>query len=415
MLGTFKPRVAAGPRLPVIYLKHAEAETVAKLLKDIFSGDTGTSSTGGGSEGGDSGSGGSSRATTTKRMQTGPINITADNRLNALLVQANSTDLKSIREVVEQVLDSPEPEENGAQSKPRMIPVVHVKAREVAEVIKEVYAGQMVAATNNQGGGGRGGFTPGGGGGGGRRSRGGGGGGFGGGGFGGGGSPFGGGGFGGSPFGGFGPFGINIGGGGDEGQSRRDEANRIAVGVNERTNSVIVMANDAMYEKIKDLVAELDVAAGEMGSAVEHVVELHNVSAEAAERALAALGGDGIQINPNVDNLNQQSLASTSGQPSWMANSQRRNGTYVPTFGRPFGGGPFGGGGPGGFTPTGIGGGGFGGGGGGGLGRFFRAMQGGGGPGGGGGFGGGGFGGGGFGGRGGGGPGGGTTGGTPGG
>ena len=40
LLGTFKPPVTAGPKLPVIYLKHAEADTVAKLLEHIFSGDS---------------------------------------------------------------------------------------------------------------------------------------------------------------------------------------------------------------------------------------------------------------------------------------------------------------------------------------------------------------------------------------
>ena len=147
LLGTLKPPAPAGPKLPVIYLKHAEAETVAKLLEHIFSGDSVTASSTSVTSGGDSGGGdsSSSHATTTKRMATGPIKITADNRLNALLVQANSTDLKSIQEVVHDILDTQEPEENGAEAKPRMIPVLHVKAQEVADVIKEVYAGQMVA------------------------------------------------------------------------------------------------------------------------------------------------------------------------------------------------------------------------------------------------------------------------------
>ena len=361
LLGSYKPRPTTVELVHRIPLMNAKAETAAKLLEHIFSGDTVLSGQSSGGGGDDSGSSGGSHATTTKRLATGPIKITADNRLNTLLVQANRADLKSIDEVIK-VIDAKDTGESGAATKPRMIPVHNVKAQEVAEVIKELYADRMVTAAGEQrggggrnGGGGFGGF--GGGGRGGRGGRGGGGGGFGGGG--GGGFPFGGGGF---PFGG---FGVSIGGGGDESQSRLDDVNRIAVGVNERTNSLIVAANDAMYDEINGLVKELDVAAADQGTTVEKTVELHNISADAAERALAALGGDGIQINPNVEGLNQ-TLASTSGQPAWYQNSQRRpGGAGAGTGGTPYGGG-----------------------GGGRIGAFLQMMQGGG-PGGGGGFGGG--------------------------
>ena len=239
-LSSYKPRLTRESPIIPLYLKNARADTVAQLLQHIFSGDTVTLSSAGESRHSDEGSGGSS-ATTTRRLATGPIKITADNRLNALMVQANHADLESIKDVLK-TLDS-DPVETGATPKPRMIPVAHVKAQEIADVIKELYADRLVSASNNQGGGGRngGGGWGGGGGRGGRGGRGG---------FGGGG-PGGFGGFGG--MGGFPPFGgmINIGGGGDDGPNLKEEANRIAVGVNERTNTVVVTANDAMYEEIE--------------------------------------------------------------------------------------------------------------------------------------------------------------------
>ncbi len=200
------------------------------------------------------------------------------------------------------------------------------------------------------------------------------------------------GGFGGG-FPGFGGFGFDVGGGQD---TTREEANHLGIGVNTRTNSVVVTSTEPVFEDVKTLVDQLDTDAGDQERSTVSVVQLHT-NADAMAQALAAFAGEGVQINQGVPS-SSSNLAS-SQQPAWMQAVQRRNGTQTSTS--PFGGGgnPFGG-----FSRFGNGGGaGPGGqGGGGGLGQFFNMMRGGGG---GGGPGGGGFGGagGGFGGRGGGG------------
>ena len=220
---------SAGPLVPVFYLKYAKAAAAAESLERIF---------GESAAGGDSSSG-TAATNSVHRLASGPIKIIPDPRLNALLIQANRADLEKIKQVL-QVLDMKEsPEDVSVSPKPRMIPVSHTRAQDVADVLKEVYADRLVVpSTGNQvtlrfGGGRSGRF----------------------GGFGGFGGPFGG--FGG----GFGP--PPGGNGSDSGQTKRDEANRIGVGVDARTNSVIVTATDPVFEEIKQLVGELDVAASE--------------------------------------------------------------------------------------------------------------------------------------------------------
>ena len=374
------PRQSGGPLLPVIYLQFAKAKPLADELQALFAGDSESS--------GDSGSSSSSSAP--KRLASGPIKITADPRLNALFVQSNHTDFQKIKEMA-LVLDAKESPLNTAVAvKARMIQCVHTRAQEVAEVLKEVYADRLITpSAGNQGGGqARGGRGGGMGGGGGRGGRGGGRGGRGGGGDDGGGGF--GGGFGGmmGGFGGFPGFGFNVGGGED---TTREEATHLGIGVDVRTNSVVVTSTEPLFEDVKALVDQLDVGAGTQDTTTVVTVELKDIGAEAMAQAATAFAGDGVQINSGAtSSSNNNNVAS---QQPWMQ-ARNRNGAT----GSPFGGGnnPFGG-----FGGRGIGGGGQGGqGAGGGLGQFFQMMRGGGGggaPGGGGGNGGG------FGGRGGGG------------
>jgi hypothetical protein len=349
------PRQSGGPLLPVIYLKYAKAEPLAKELQALFTGQTESS--------GDSGSsGGGSSAP--KPLATGPIKITPETRLNAIFVQSNRTDLQKITEMA-RVLDEKESIVSTAVAvKARMIPVVHTRAQEVADVLKEVYADRLITPTagNQQnpfaraGGGGRGGR-----GGGGRGGRGGGGdqgGGFGGfGGFGGG-------------FPGFGGF-FNV----DAGQdTTRDEANHLGIGVDVRTNSVVITSTESVFDDVKTLVEQLDSDAGGQDTQTAVVVKL-KTSADAMSRALAAFAGDGVQIDQGNSN------SSNGNQPPWMQAAQNRNRNgQGGTNGSPFGGGnnPFagrfgGGNGFGGGQNGQNGQGGIGGG----LGRFMQMMQGG--------------------------------------
>jgi uncharacterized protein (TIGR03067 family) len=73
------------PLIPTIYLKNAKAQEVARLLEHVFTGDL------------------------SRNLLNGPIRITTDARLNALIVQANQADLESIKREVE-ILDAKVPE-----------------------------------------------------------------------------------------------------------------------------------------------------------------------------------------------------------------------------------------------------------------------------------------------------------------
>ncbi len=386
------PRGSGGPLLPVIYLKYAKAEALAKELNSIFLGSSESS--------GDSGS-----ASTAKPLATGPIHLTPEVRLNAIFVQSNRTDLQKITEMAH-TLDAKESEESTAIAiKARMIPCIHTRAQEVADELKEVYADRLITPSagnqgaGGQGRGGRGGGMMGGG----RGGRGGGRGGRGGDDSGGG---FGGGGFGGmmgGMMGGFPGFGFNVDGGQD---TTREEAKQLGIGVDARTNSVIITSTEPVFEDVEALVKQIDIGAAEQPAPAVVTFQLKSTSTDAMAQALTAFAGEGVQINAGG---NPSSNNSASANPAWLAAAQRRNGTQTTTS--PFGGGnnPF----AGGFNRfNNVGGGGVGGQGtGGGLGQFFQMMRGGGGGGGpgggfggfGGGQGGGGQGGGGFGGQGGGG------------
>ena len=254
----------------------------------------------------------------------------AEPRLNALIVMANHADQQTVKRLLK-ILDMKEsPEDVAVAPKPRMIPVVHQKASDIADELRQIYADRLVGGQQQQGG--RGGFLP-------MLMRG------------------MAGGFGGGPGGpgGFGGFGggDNGGGGGRGnrgGQSRRNTANRVGISVDARTNTLIVSATDPVFNEIKEIVQEMDVAAAEENETVT-VVRLHGTSSAAIEQALTAYAGNAVQsvgtsTSSNTQNNNNQ-------QPWW----QRTQGGGAPGGG--FGNGGFG---NGGFGNGGFGGGGFGGG-----------------------------------------------------
>jgi type II secretory pathway component GspD/PulD (secretin) len=70
-----------------------------------------------------------------------------------------------------------------------------------------------------------------------------------------------------------------------------DEPVRVTIGVDSRTNSLLVVAPRELLQEIKQLVEELDLAAGDQDKAMR-VVPLHGVTPEAVEQALSAVAGD---------------------------------------------------------------------------------------------------------------------------
>lgn len=101
-----KPAESSGST-NVIYLRHAEAEKVAEILRGLITGQVasgGSKSSKSGSSG--AGAGGAAKSTpslSSSGGDTGDVNIQADETLNALIVKAAPADMAEVRSIVEQL------------------------------------------------------------------------------------------------------------------------------------------------------------------------------------------------------------------------------------------------------------------------------------------------------------------------
>ena len=292
----------------VFYLKHAKAASVAESLDAIFGGGTlppggSPMGEGGGMFGGFGGPSGASGPSGVSAAPTS-VKITPDNRLNALVVQAGANDLDTIEQLLK-VLDQKEsPEDILVAAKPRMIPVLNTQAAEVADILRQLYQDRMATAGGGAAGanarqpspldflqmlrgGRRGGM-----------------------------------------------------GGAQQGGSTKtaDEQPKMSIGVDSRSNSLVVIAADPLFQEIKQLVEQLDDEAAE-SSQIMQVVTLEKTNLSALQQALAALVGEGAQIG--VARGAQQ-----AGSRGFSPGMYGQPGMGMPSYGQPGGG--FGGG----FTPS---------------------------------------------------------------
>lgn len=294
LLGALADRGAAGrPELTVFYLKHAKASQVAELLDQVFGGGTTVVQ----NPAAPGMPPNVQRPAAPPReplampnsllrlgidrtlVPTGTIRITADNRLNALVVQANAVDVVTIEQLLK-VLDQKEsPEDVLVAPKPRMIPVVHTQAQEVADIVRQVYADRMIEGTTPMRGGmGRMGMM-------------------------------------GGPY-----MQMMQGLYGMQQQQQRggrrnnEELPRMSVGVDVRTNALIVAAPDPLFQEVKQLVEQLDAAASAQGQTMR-VVTLHRASPEAVQQALSAIAGESVQFGarPGAGQPGAQAMTSQPG------------------------------------------------------------------------------------------------------
>jgi hypothetical protein len=293
--------------LTVFYLKHAKASAVAETLEMIFSGGASAKSSGGGSLIGDlagaavgqmgggmlgsllsgSGSGGTIKAT-------GAMQITPDNRLNALIVEANPTDLDTIEELLK-ILDQKEsPEEILVTPKPRMIAVRNIQAQDVAEIVKQVYQERMAGSSNQQA------RPP-------------------------------------SPQ----EFIQMLRGGQGSGNKRNstEDMAKMSIGIDSRTNSLIVAAPDSLFRDVESLVTQLDQAASTSDETME-VVTVKQTNAYVLQQALSAMTGSSVtygrtgQKSSTQSSSNAASGSGASQQPGvsgfpmqpWMMQGMQRSG-----------------------------------------------------------------------------------------
>ena len=258
--------MSGNAELTIFYLKHAKAASVAETLDQVLGGGTTSSRSSGGQGGGliqdiagaAMGETGGNLVGALMGMggggtinPTGSIRITADPRLNALVVQANSTDLDTIEQLLK-ILDQKEsPEDVLVVSKPRLIPVFNTQAEEVSKIVSQVYQDRMVKSA--AGGGNQQPPSP-------------------------------------QEF-------IQMLRGGSGGQrggrggGATEEVQKMSVGVDTRTNSLVVVAPDNLFEEVKDLVEQLDQAAIKTSESVR-VVTLHRANPATVRQALSAITGN---------------------------------------------------------------------------------------------------------------------------
>jgi type II secretory pathway component GspD/PulD (secretin) len=331
--------------LTIFYLKHAKATVVADTLtKIIGSGTTGAATASedsilgqlvGGAIGSTMGSLLSLGAATLS--PTGMLRITPEPRLNALIIEANATDLRTIEEVLK-LLDLPEsPEEILVNPRAHLIPVYNMAADEVVDIVKAVFADKMQGSSGGNSGarqqpnpadflaamrGGRGG-SPGG-----QR-------------------------------------------GATSNSAAKEEPEKMTLSTDARSNSLIVFASQATYEEVRILVEELDSIAGVADDEDYQVITLKDLSPEAMKAALIAImGEDAVTSSSSSSSSGRGATASRTGSTrapttGGVSDDMRRRMEFMrsmmsrggqqgggPGGGRPGGGGP-GGGGPGGGGPGG--------------------------------------------------------------
>jgi type II secretory pathway component GspD/PulD (secretin) len=296
----------------IFYLKHTKAAAVGETLDGIFGGGTlsaeDSRSNGRGMGGGDSLFGGAIGSGSS--TSTGTLRITPDSRLNALIVQGSPQDLDKIEQLL-RVLDQQEsPEEVAVAPKPRMIPVYNTQASEVADIVKQIYADRIGSSSSPsqqrgsrvfemlammRGPGGMMGGPPGM--------------------------------MGGLP----GMMGSRNGMMGGSQASRRgtfpgssrssaDDGPRMTIGVDSRSNNLIVVAPETLFEEVKQLVEDIDRSAGESTQAVK-IVTLERTSVPALQAALSALTGGSTTTST--------SSAGATGQPGVMAGMNTQRGGYI--------------------------------------------------------------------------------------
>jgi type II secretory pathway component GspD/PulD (secretin) len=300
---------SSGREFTVFYLKHAKAEVAEELLNDVFGGGS-SSSGGGGSLLGDlagaalGGSGGSLVSSllgggggSAAGFATGLVDIVADPRLNALIVQANSNDLDTVEQLLKVVDQPSSPETVFVPAKPRFIQVYNNQAEDIAQVVRQVYSEHITAvgaAGMNQ-----------------MRQP--------------------------SPE----DFIRMLRGGGDRGGGRgrgrggrnqdRQEIDKMTVSVDANSNSLIVAAPENLFQQVKGLVEELDRTQSESRQATS-VVTLRRASPIVVQQALTGLLGDKVKSNTlssSTPGTGRTSSTSPTSQAGGMQQGQ--------PFGGPFG------------------------------------------------------------------------------
>jgi type II secretory pathway component GspD/PulD (secretin) len=253
LASVFDMQTTGSREYAVFYLKFSEASTAAALLNSIFGGESGG---GGGSLMGDlagaalgGGAGGDlvgdllgmgGGASDSVSFSSVSVDIVPDIRLNALYVYATPQDLQTVNRLL-RVIDQPRgPDRIESVGVPRLIKLYNTEVADVSKVVREVFADRL----GSSGGGGQ----P---------------------------SP--------QEF-------LKALQGGEKGADDQ-EPEKMTIGIDERSNSIVVRSSEPLFEEVKTLVEKLD-RAGVERPVSTRVVSLRNTGSEALKETLVSLLGD---------------------------------------------------------------------------------------------------------------------------
>lgn len=261
----------------VFYLKYAKAATVSEVLSAIFGGgskggglvnemagaalgDLGGGLMGNLLLGGGGGSGGG--------FSSASVDIVPDVRLNALIVRAKPADLDTVEQLLRVLDQRVGPEDVEADLRPRLIPVYNTQASEIAAVVQQIYADRMATGGPQV-------MSP--------------------------------------------QEMIKM----IRGNSSADQqTQKMSIGIDERSNSLVVRAPDPLFEEVKALVAQLDEIDTDSPQ-ITRVVSLKHTNSSAVQRALVSVLGEQAQTSTTTAGSQRPSWAQTQGGNNDRNDAQR--------------------------------------------------------------------------------------------
>ena len=249
----------------------------------------------------------------TSTLATNSLRIIPEPRLNALFVSGPPHRVREVEEMLD-ILDLSELPDTDRDRQPRMIPVEYADVADVFTSVRELYRDYTEEGMQAQMMGGRGGPNI---------------------------------------------MAMMMGGGGRGNEQGRPPQIKLALSMDDQTNTLIVSANDSLYNEIRELVGQLDKAALESRKSVR-IVSLENTNAAVISSTLGTL-----MPKVRVSSSRGRSRPTTNdgqsgGQPTTppAPNPDDLRRMFEQRMQNRGGGGGGGGGAPSGFTPGGGGGGG---------------------------------------------------------
>ncbi len=333
--------MSASSEPTVYYLKYITAKSADELIRSIIAGEASSGGGGGGAGGGllgnmlgemggglvggllGLGGGGVGSSSTTSStlsggMTSGEISITADPRLNCLLVSANAIDLDLIEQLLKIIDIEDSPIQIETQGKPQVIQVVHNDVEEIATIVKQVFADRIAQSATAGGGGGQ------------QRQP--------------------------SPQdliealrGGGGGGGGRGGAGGRSGGQSELKPQTMTIGTDKKNNALIVTASQSLFEQVQALVVMLDEGGAETEEKVEVVQLPGSMTAEGLQKAMSSVFGSKAKTSTTAAAGGSGSAAAggaASGGSSVDAEAAQRRAEFFQALQRS----GVGGGGPGGGT-----------------------------------------------------------------